>query len=79
MSVRNEIKSQIIGALQAAQFPIDNAQALLSAFPMGADTKCEAGNVELTAGDAGKLLQETDFPFLSADQVAEVILTRAGL
>lgn len=79
MAVRDEIKSQIVGALQGAQFPIGSPQALISAFPQGADTKCKAGDVEMTAGQAGKLLQPTDFPFKSADHVAETILSRAGL
>ncbi|MDE3074715.1 MAG: MTH865 family protein [Chloroflexota bacterium] len=79
MSVRDEIKSQIVGALQGARFPIESPQSLVSAFPMGAETKCQAGEVEMTVAEAGKLLRPSDFPFASADGVAEVILARAGL
>jgi hypothetical protein len=48
-------------------------------MPDGAATKCKAGDIELTAGDAGKVLKAGDFPFKSAKQVADVIVERAGL
>jgi hypothetical protein len=51
----------------------------LAAFPNGAETTCKYGTVELKAGDAGKVLKADDFPFKSAEEVAEVIVTRAGL
>jgi len=79
MSVRETIKNQIIGALEGAKFPIATPEALLAAFPAGADTKCKAGDLEVTAGEAGKLLTAGDFPFTSAEQVAETIVSRAGL
>lgn len=40
-------------------------------MPNGAATKCKAGDVVLTAGDAGKVLTASDFPFKSAKQVAD--------
>ena len=49
MSVKEEIRKQIIGALAKANFPISTPQALLAAFPQGAATKCQAGNVAMTA------------------------------
>ncbi|MBP2029644.1 hypothetical protein J2755_000564 [Methanohalophilus levihalophilus] len=79
MSVRDEIHSQIVGGLANATFPIETPDALLAAFPAGADTTCKAGDVEVTAGEAGKLLTAEDFPFESAKQVADVIVKRAGL
>ena len=79
MSVRETIKEQITGALAGADFPIATPEKLLSAFPNGADTTCEAGDVKLTAGEAGKLLTAVDFPFKSAEDVAETIVTKAGL
>ena len=79
MSAKNEIRSQIIGALAGAQFPITTPQALLDAFPNGANTKCKSGEIEMTAGEAGTLLNSDDFPFNSAEQVADTILDRAGL
>ena len=79
MTVREEIRSQIIGALAGAKFPINTPEELLNAMPNGADTTCKAGDVEITAGEAGKLLKSSDFPFMSAEHVADVIVERAGL
>ncbi|NPV28998.1 MAG: hypothetical protein HPY58_04930 [Firmicutes bacterium] len=79
MSVRETIKNQIIGALKGASFPIATPEALLAAFPNGAETTCQAGDLKLTAGEAGKLLTPADFPFHSAEQVAETIVRKAGL
>lgn len=79
MTVRETIKSQIIGALKGAGFPIATPEALLAAFPQGADTTCQAGDLKVTAGEAGKLLIPGDFPFKSAEDVAETIVSRAGL
>ncbi|MFA4966191.1 MAG: MTH865 family protein [Thermoleophilia bacterium] len=77
MDVRSELKSQIVGALAGASFPIATPEALLAAFPQGADTTCEAGDVKLRAGDAGGVLTAADFPFTGAEQVADSILSRA--
>jgi hypothetical protein len=79
VDVKKEIKAQIVGALQGAKFPLKTPQELLGAFPNGADTTCQAGDVKMTAGEAGKLLKKTDFPFKSAEQVADTILSRAGM
>ena len=79
MSVKDEIHAQIEGALKDAKFPINTPVELLAALPQGAATKCKAGDIELTAGDAGKVLKASDFPFKSAKQVADVIVERAGL
>ena len=79
MSVREIIKSQIMGALEGASFPIESPEALIGAFPNGADTTCQAGDLKVTAGEAGKLLTADDFPFTSAEHVAETIVAKAGL
>ncbi|MDW7726485.1 MAG: MTH865 family protein [Candidatus Methanoperedens sp.] len=79
MSVRDEIHAQIVGGLAGAKFPIDTPEKLLEAFPDGANTTCRAGDIEVTAGEAGKLLKASDFPFKSAKDVADVIVERAGL
>jgi hypothetical protein len=79
MSIKDEIHAQIEGALKNAKFPIATPEDLLAAMPDGAATKCKAGDIELTAGDAGKVLKAGDFPFKSAKQVADVIVERAGL
>jgi hypothetical protein len=79
MSVKEDIRAQIIGALAGAKFPIDTPETLLGSFPDGAQTTCKSGDVVLTAGDAGKVLKPDDFPFKSPEEVAKVIVDRAGL
>ncbi|MDV2481910.1 hypothetical protein F8E02_07780 [Methanoculleus sp. Wushi-C6] len=79
MNVREEIRAQIVGALAGAKFPIETPEDLLAAFPAGAATTCRAGGVEMTAGEAGTLLKPEDFPFTSPGEVAETILSRAGM
>ncbi len=79
MSVREIIKKQIVAALKDAQFPIATPEKLLAAFPNGADTKCKAGDLEITAGEAGKLLNANHFPFRSAEEVGETIVELAKL
>lgn len=77
MDVKTELKKQIVGALAGTKFPIGSPQDLLAAFPNGADTTCQCGDVNLRAGDAGAVLKASDFPFRSAEAVAETILSRA--
>lgn len=79
MSVKEDIHAQIKGTLENAQFPIKTPEDLLAAFPVGADTTCKSGEVEITAGEAGSLFKESDFPFTSARQVADLFVERAGL
>lgn len=79
MSVKEEIHAQITGALKGAKFPLKTPAELLAAFPDGANTTCQVGDIKMTAGEAGKLLKASDFPFRSAKQVADVIVQRAGL
>ncbi|MHC1710191.1 MAG: MTH865 family protein [Methanomassiliicoccales archaeon] len=79
VDVKKEIRKQIVGALKGAKFPLKTPEELLGAFPMGAETTCQAGDVKMTAGEAGKLLKKTDFPFKTAEQVADTILNRAGI
>jgi hypothetical protein len=79
MSVKEDIHSQILGGLANATFPINTPEDLLAAFPAGADTTCKSGDVEVTAGEAGKLLTAEDFPFDNAKQIADILVERAGL
>jgi hypothetical protein len=78
-SVKEQIHVQITGALAGAIFPIESPEKLIEAFPAGPDTTCQVGDLKMTAGEAGKLLKGSDFPFQSAKQVADVIMDRAGL
>jgi hypothetical protein len=79
MSVKEDIHSQIVGALAGANFPINTAEELFAALPSGPDTTCKSGDVELKASDAGQVLKADDFPFKSAKDVADTIVERAGL
>jgi hypothetical protein len=79
LSVREQIHGQITGALKGAKFPVKTPKDLIAAFPDGADTTCRAGDLKMTAGEAGRLLKASDFPFKSAKAVADVIVDRAGL
>jgi len=79
LSVREQIHGQISGALKGAKFPVKTPKDLIAAFPNGADTTCQVGDLKMTAGEAGKLLKASDFPFKNAKAVADVIVDRAGL
>lgn len=79
ISVRDQIHSQISGALAGAKFPIETPNDLIAAFPDGANTTCQVRDLKMTAGEAGKLLTAADFPFISPESVADVIVDRAGL
>ena len=78
MTIKEEIRSQFIGALSEAKFPIYTLEELLNAMPAGVDACCKAV-VEVTAEEAGYLLEYEDFPFISAEQAADTIVERAGL
>jgi len=79
MSIKEDIHSQIEGALANATFPIKTPGELIAAMPDGADTKCKSGDFEVTAGEAGALLTAEDFPFKSAKQVADTLVEKAGI
>ncbi|RZN60994.1 MTH865 family protein [Methanonatronarchaeum sp. AMET6-2] len=79
MDVTEEIRQQLVGALKGADFPVNTPEELLNAFPEGAETTCKAGDVEITAGEAGELLTENDFPFESPEDVAETVLNAVEL
>ncbi len=79
LEVRKELQGEIVAALQGAKFPIETSEDLLKAFPQGPGTTCQAGGIKLTAAEASRILKKGDFPFKSADQVANTIIKRAGL
>ena len=49
MNGKEEIRSQFIGALSGARFPIYTPEELLNAMSAGADTCCKASDIEMTA------------------------------
>ena len=79
MGAKEDIRGQIIDSLAGAKFPINSPEELISALPNGADTTCKSGDVELKASDAGQVLTADDFPFNSAEEVADTIVNKAGL
>jgi len=70
-SVKDQIHGQIEDVLKNAKFPIKTPANLLAAFPNGSDTTCQVSNLKMTAGEAGKLLIASDFPFKNAKAIAE--------
>lgn len=79
MGVKEDIREQIVGALAGADFPIKSPEELFAALPNGPDTTCKSGDVELKASAAGEVLTADDFPFNSAEEVADTIVNKAGL
>jgi len=79
MSVREEVYEQIIEILKDAKFPINTLEELIAALPEGLDTTCKIGDVEVTAAEARCLINDNDFPFKDAKQVADLMVERAGL
>ena len=79
MSVKEEIRSQFIGALLGAKFPIHAPEELQNAIQTGAETRYKADDVEMTAELAEYLLEYEDYPLSSAEQAADIIVERAGL
>lgn len=79
MGVKEDIREQIVGALTETNFPINSPEELMAALPNGPDTTCKSGDVELKAPEAGKVLTADDFPFTTAEEVADTIVNKAGL
>jgi len=46
MSVKDEIHAQIVGALKGAKFPVKTPAELIAAFPDGANTTCQVGDIK---------------------------------
>ncbi len=79
MGVKEEVHEQILEILKGAKFPINTLEELISALPEGLETTCMIGDVEVTAAEAKSLINEKDFPFKDAKQVADLMVERAGL
>lgn len=79
MNVREEVYEQIIEILKDARFPINSLEELIAALPEGLDTTCRIGDTEVTAAEARSLINEKDFPFKDAKQVADLLVEKAGL
>ncbi|PKL60831.1 MAG: hypothetical protein CVV33_00660 [Methanomicrobiales archaeon HGW-Methanomicrobiales-4] len=81
MGIRNELFQHWIDALSGVTFPVSSKQQVYAGLPKGA-----AGNLSihgLVICNVGELfekfLKPTDFPISSADELANLILDRAGI
>ena len=76
MCDKDEIHSQIVQTLENTSFPKKSYKEIIESLPEGVDTFYRAENIVLTAGAAEKFLKKTDFPFKTAEEVADVIVDR---
>lgn len=76
MCDRDEIHFQIVQTLENTAFPKNSHKELIESLPDGVDTFYRAENIVMTAGAADKFIKETDFPFKTPQEVADVIVSR---
>lgn len=76
MGIDKEIHDRIVNALKKANFPIENEIELLNSFPGGEGGKCTSGAFQISVDEVTKLLEDEDYPFKNADEVAHVIIKR---
>jgi hypothetical protein len=76
MCDKDEIHSQIVETLENTAFPKNSHEELIKSLPEGINTFYRAENIVMTAGAADKFIKETDFPFKSAEEVADIIVDR---
>ena len=75
MSKDEDIRKQIIEDLKEAKFPIKSQEELEKSFP-NLNQNFTSGGYQLNKEDAVHLLEDEDFPFNSAEDVAHVIIKR---
>ena len=78
MSVKEDIRNQIIESLSGAKFPINSPEELLEALPNGADTTYKSGDISFKFYTLDVFNQD-DFPFNSVTEVSDTIIHRARL
>ena len=76
MGIDEEIHDEIVNALKGANFPIKDEKELLKSFPRGESGKCTSGAFEISVDEVTNLLEEEDYPFKNADEVAHVVIKR---
>lgn len=76
MGIDEEIHDKIVNALKGANFPINDDEDLSKSFPHGKSGVCRSGAFEITVESAVNLLEEEDFPFNNAEDVAHVVIKR---
>ena len=77
MSKDEDIRKQIIKDLKEAKFPIKSQVELKKSFP-NFDENYTSGGYQLNKDDAVHLLEDEDFPFNNAEDVAHVIIKRTN-
>jgi hypothetical protein len=77
MSKDEDIRKQIIEDLKGAKFPIKSQVELENSFT-NLDDNFASGGYQLNKEDAVHLLEDEDFPFNNAKEVAHVIIKRTN-
>jgi hypothetical protein len=77
MSKDEDIKKQIINDLKIAKFPITSLKELESSMP-NINENYRSGGYILGKEDAVHMLEDEDFPFNNAEEVAHVIIKRTN-
>jgi len=78
MSKDEDIRKQIIGSLNGANFPINSQEELQNSIP-DLDENWKSGGYEVGKEAAVHLLEDEDFPFNNAEEVAHVIIKRTNV
>lgn len=81
MGIRNELFQHWIKALSGVKFPVASKDEVYAGLPKGADGNLTVkGLVVCNVGELfDKFLYPTDFPIQSAEDLATLILDRAGI
>lgn len=75
MSVKEELKEQLVTEFSGADYPVDNQLDFIPTFSNGVSTKFEVDDIELTVMEISTL-SGADFPYESAEEVSEDIIER---
>jgi hypothetical protein len=81
MGIRNELFNHWIEALSKVKFPVSSKNEVYEGLPKGAEGNLSfQGLVVCNVGELfEKFLKPTDFPINSAEDLANMILDRAGI
>ena len=78
MSKDEDIRKQIIESLNGAKFPINSQEELENSIP-DLDENWKSGGYELGKEATVHMLEDEDFPFNNAQEVAHVIIKRTNV
>ncbi len=77
MSKDEDIRKQIIKSLKGTEFPVKSQKELENSIP-NINENYRSGGYQLGKEDAIHMLEDEDFPFNNAEEVAHVIIKRAN-